>query len=104
MGMLIRGLRKKETNDCSTEPRLRKRDKFLKLIRGSPRSKYETADDHKVPLSQPVPQEWAGEEVARLEAQATKLRRTIARRRSSMDNDGTAQIVAHYEQVLADLE
>merc|ERR1719422_94240 len=51
-----------------------------------------------------VPQDWVAEEVALLDAQANKLRRTIARRRASTDSKGAAPIVDHYERVLKDLE
>lgn len=57
-----------------------------------------------IPRLKPICQEWVSEEVAILEAQANKLRRTIARRRANEDNDSTASIMDHYEQVLTDLE
>merc|ERR1712217_969837 len=65
---------------------------------------YKKIDAAIIPHSKPIPQEWVSKEVVILEAQADKLRRTIARRKTTIGNDGTAVIVDHYEHVLKDLE
>merc|ERR1712217_277780 len=66
--------------------------------------KYKKMEISEIPVPKPIPQEWVSKQVAILEAQATKLRWTIARRKSIKDTNGTASIMDHYKQVLADLE
>merc|ERR1719221_84431 len=56
------------------------------------------------PQSKYITHDWVGAELTLLEAQADKLRRSIERRRASNKCDADAQIVDHYEKVLANLE
>eukprot|EP00406_Dinophysis_acuminata_P013250 CAMPEP_0179224436 /NCGR_PEP_ID=MMETSP0797-20121207/7782_1 /TAXON_ID=47934 /ORGANISM="Dinophysis acuminata, Strain DAEP01" /LENGTH=121 /DNA_ID=CAMNT_0020931403 /DNA_START=60 /DNA_END=425 /DNA_ORIENTATION=- len=93
-----------ETKPSKREMLMRGLNCFLPIRRPQDNCvKYVAPGPLLVPLT-PIPSDWVAGEVAMLQAQAKRLRLTVAKRRLKRKEKGVKQILDHYENVLTSLE